>query len=181
MSKTVQITSTSQFSSLLSSSSIVVADFYADWCGPCKAIAPIYEQLSAQLSRPNKITFTKINTDQQQELAKAYDVRAMPTFMIFKNARKIEGIEGADPKRLSAAVRKLADEANKMEAGGEAESSGNSSGGNWIGASLPRGYDDVTSSVDMLGLEMQNWDSEKGSARILFANSKPKGMHRYKC
>lgn len=179
MSKTVHITSTSQFSSLLSSSNIVVADFYADWCGPCKAIAPIYEQLSAQLSRPNKITFTKINTDQQQELAKAYDVRAMPTFMIFKNARKIDGIEGADPKRLSAAVKKLADEANRMEAGGEAEGSGTSSGANWLGASLPRGYDDVTSSVDMLGLEMQNWDSEKASVRTIFGSSKPKGDKLY--
>lgn len=174
MSKTVQITSTAQFSDLLASSSIVVADFFADWCGPCRQIAPIYEQLSAQLSRPNKITFTKINTDEQQELSQTYHVRAMPTFMIFKNARKINTIEGADPRKLSEAIKNLAAEANKMEDGEASNASG--SGGAWIGASLPRGYTDCSSSVDVLGLELLNWDSTKGTARTLFADSKPKGM-----
>lgn len=49
---------------------------YADWCGPCKQIAPIYEQLSAQLSRSNKITFAKVNTEQQREVAQQYGVTA---------------------------------------------------------------------------------------------------------
>ena len=171
MAQIVHIESTQQFSSLLSSSSIVVADFYADWCGPCRQIAPIYEQLSSQLSRPNKITFTKINTDQQQELAKAYGVTAMPTFMIFKNARKIEGIVGADPKRLSAAVKRLAEEANKVESGEGSSSSSNY----WLGGTVPRGYEDVTDQVDVTGLELLNWDSSCGTARTLFDSSKPKG------
>ena len=104
MSKTVHIGSKSQFDSLLQSSKIVVADckrvddtqpyyrdetqstqetllicsytVYADWCGPCKQIAPIYEQLSAQLSRPDKITFAKVNTEQQREVAQQYLVTA---------------------------------------------------------------------------------------------------------
>lgn len=49
---------------------------YADWCGPCKAIAPVYDSLARQLSRPNHIAFTKINGDEQQEIAGAYSVRA---------------------------------------------------------------------------------------------------------
>lgn len=49
---------------------------YADWCGPCKAIAPVYDSLARQLSRQNHITFTKINGDNQQEIAQAYSVRA---------------------------------------------------------------------------------------------------------
>lgn len=49
---------------------------YADWCGPCKQIAPIFEQLSEKLSRPNQITFIKINTDEQQEVAQEYGVSA---------------------------------------------------------------------------------------------------------
>lgn len=57
---------------------------YADWCGPCKAIAPVYEKLASQLSRPNHITFTKVNGDQQTELAKAYSVRAYVTFRGFQ-------------------------------------------------------------------------------------------------
>ena len=103
MSKTVQIGSKSQFDGLLQSSKIVVTDckqvglphltllpaarckddtlirtrsVFADWCGPCKQIAPIYEQLSAQLSRPNKITFAKVNTEQQREVAQQYGVTA---------------------------------------------------------------------------------------------------------
>jgi thioredoxin len=173
MSKTVHIESTRQFSSLLTSSPIVVADFYADWCGPCKAIAPIYEQLSAQLSRPNKITFTKINTDNQQELARAYGVTAMPTFMIFKSGQRIESIQGADPRKLSAAVKKLADEANRV--GMDDSGEGAASSETWLGAELPRGYVDITSQVDVMGLELLNWDSSCGSSRTLIQASKPKG------
>jgi len=57
---------------------------YADWCGPCKAIAPMYEQLSASLSRPNKITFVKINTETQKEVAAKYAVTAyvLPSFYL---------------------------------------------------------------------------------------------------
>ena len=131
MTALVHITSKAQFSSLLSSSSIVVADcelyylrsptettprktqpntfgpwlhapsstrscshiwhvlfsrfaVYADWCGPCKAIAPVYEQLARQLSRANKITFTKINVDYQQDVAKTYGVTAyVISFFVF--------------------------------------------------------------------------------------------------
>ena len=47
---------------------------YADWCGPCKTIAPLYEQFSAKLSRPNKITFVNVDTEKQQEHARTYSV-----------------------------------------------------------------------------------------------------------
>jgi thioredoxin len=172
MSKTVHIESTDQFSALLSSSTVVVADFYADWCGPCKQIAPIFEQLSAQLSRPNKITFAKIDTDKQQDLARSYGVKAMPTFMVFRNARRVEFIEGADPRKLSNVVKDLANEVNKMDT---SDVGGTSAAGTWLGAELPRGYTDVTSQVDFLGLELLNWDSDHGNARVLISTDKPKG------
>lgn len=172
MSKTVKIESTTQFSNLLSSSRIVIADFYADWCGPCRTIAPMYEQLSSHLSRPNQITFTKINTDEQQEIARAYNVTAMPTFMVFKNAQKIDTVQGANPQRLSEVIRKVAEEAGKVDSGA---SEAGPSGGNWIGAALPKGYTDVSDQVDVRGLELLNWEGAKGGPRALFATSKPKG------
>jgi len=101
---TVSIGSSAQFSKLLSTSTIVVADFYADWCGPCKAIAPTYESLSTKHSKPNRVTFTKVNVDNQQEIAQKYGVRAMPTFMIFRSGSVINTIRGADTRGLTNAI-----------------------------------------------------------------------------
>ncbi|RDL36681.1 uncharacterized protein BP5553_06033 [Venustampulla echinocandica] len=178
MSKTVQIASPAQFSGLLKSSKIVVADFYADWCGPCKAIAPIYEQLSAQLSRPNHITFVKVNVDTQKEVAASYNVTAMPTFMIFKQGTVVEKVTGADPQKLQAVVRKLAAEAE----GGSSSSGfgGSNSGSNWRVGDLPKGYGDVSDQVDVKGLELLNSNSEFGSVRVLFDSSKPSGLQKGK-
>ena len=172
MSKTVHIESTSQFSALLSSSTVVVAGFYVDWFGPCKQIAPIFEQLSAQLSRSNKITFAQINTDKQQDLSRSYGVKAIPTFIVFRNARQVQFIQGAEPKKLSEVVKDLANEVNKLDTG---DVGGSSAGGTWLGAEIPRGYTDVTSQVDFLGLEMLNWDSDHGNARLLISGDEPKG------
>ncbi|KAE8394744.1 PITH domain-containing protein [Aspergillus alliaceus] len=178
MSSTVQITSKEQFSSLLTKSRFVVADFYADWCGPCHAIAPAYEQLASQLSRPNRITFTKINVDQQQDIAKAYGVTAMPTFIVFERGRPTSTVKGADPKKLSEVVRKLASEASKPD-DAEGASEG-SSGAAWIGAAAPKGYTDITDQYDPKGLELLNRDSEFGTAKTLFDASKPSALNNGK-
>ena len=76
MSSVKQVTNATFDAEVLKSSKPVIVDFWAEWCGPCKAIAPAYEQLAKQLSRPNHITFTKINVDEQQDLARAYGVTA---------------------------------------------------------------------------------------------------------
>ncbi|KAI9931118.1 hypothetical protein ASPWEDRAFT_101045 [Aspergillus wentii DTO 134E9] len=171
----VQISSKEQFSSLLTSSTIVVSDFYADWCGPCKAIAPVYEQLARQLSRPGRITFTKVNVDHQQDIAKTYGVTAMPTFIVFEKGRPTSTVRGADPKKLNEVVQKLASEASKTEPSG-GEASGESSAGNWIGAAIAKGYGDITDQYDPKGLELLNRDSEFGTARTLFEPSKPSAL-----
>ena len=112
----VEISSKEQFTSLLSASRLVVADckfprcypadpvlaianlglippVYADWCGPCKAIAPAYDSLATQLSRPNQITFTKINVDHQQDLAKAYGVTAYVHYTRTSPARPYQTLQ----------------------------------------------------------------------------------------
>lgn len=100
----------------------------------------------------------------------------MPTFMIFKNGRETQRIRGADPRALDAAVKSLAAEASSSS--GDASSS--SSSGTWLGTSLPRGYTDVTSSVDVQGLDFLNVDSAFGNARTVFETSAPSSISKGK-
>ncbi|KAH0563316.1 hypothetical protein GP486_002109 [Trichoglossum hirsutum] len=179
MPKTVHITSEAQFTSLISSSTIVVVDFYAEWCGPCKVIAPMYESLSARLSRPGKITFAKVDVDRQQGIALKYEVTTTPTFLVFKKGAVVSTLQGADPTKLAEAVQKLAAEAGSLNSdgsssGGFTKTSGESAG-MWIGLDLPRGYSDVTEQVDVKGLDLLNSDSKFGGARTLFDQRKPSG------
>ncbi|RKF82129.1 Thioredoxin [Golovinomyces cichoracearum] len=100
----IHIGSSAQFSRILSSSKVVVADFYADWCGPCRAIAPFYESLATKHSKANRLTFTKIDVDNHQDIAQRYSVRSMPTFMIFSSGSVIKTISGADKSGLRSAI-----------------------------------------------------------------------------
>ncbi|EQB52415.1 thioredoxin [Colletotrichum gloeosporioides Cg-14] len=174
---TVHIKSPAEFQKLLSSSRIVVADFYADWCGPCKAIAPLYEQLSSSLSRKDVVTFVKIDVEAQKDIASTYNVTSLPTFMVFREGKAIEKVQGADPRKLQEVVKKLVKE---VEGGGSAsgsgEGSGSSSGGSWRGAALPRGYTDITDQIEPKGCELLNADEDFGPVRVLFDTSKPSAL-----
>lgn len=64
----------------------VLVDFYADWCGPCKNMAPILKQLKAELK--DAVSIIKINVDTNQDLAAKYQVQGVPTFMVFKNGKQ---------------------------------------------------------------------------------------------
>jgi len=95
----------------------------------------------------------------------------MPTFIYFENAKEHTRIKGAD----GGALKKLMSRWTKIAAGGEAgESSG--SGSTWMGASLPRGYRDLTDQIDVRGLDLLNADSDFGSARTLFEPEKPASL-----
>ncbi len=104
----------------------------------------------------------------------------MPTFMVFKNGAIVTKVLGADPKKLSQAVEKLAAEAGDEGSGSGSGSggfgTGGGSGGKWLGASLPKGYGDVTDEVDVKGLDLLNADSAYGSAGTLFEAGKPSGL-----
>ncbi|KAK7416308.1 Thioredoxin-like protein 1 [Neonectria magnoliae] len=172
---TVTITSKEQFDNLLKSSRIVVADFHADWCGPCKQIAPFYETLSESLSIPNAVTFVKINSDDQSDISKEYSVSALPTFLVFRDAKVIEKVQGADPRKLQAVIQKLATEVESL-----GESSGSGSGGQWKGAEIPRGYSDITDQIEVKGCELLNADEEFGPVKVLFESSKPGALDKGK-
>ncbi|KAI1044015.1 hypothetical protein LB505_010860 [Fusarium chuoi] len=114
MSGPVNIASESEWSGLLSGTNVVIADFYADWCGPCKMIAPTFEALAKEHSRAKKVAFAKVNVDNQSGIARAQGVSAMPTFKIFHNGTCIETIKGANPPALTAAIN------NAVKLGGPA-------------------------------------------------------------
>uniref|UniRef100_A0A1B6MHR9 Thioredoxin domain-containing protein n=1 Tax=Graphocephala atropunctata TaxID=36148 RepID=A0A1B6MHR9_9HEMI len=76
---------------------LVVVDFFATWCGPCRMIAPDVEQMAAQMAN---VVFLKVDVDQCGEVAAQYSVRAMPTFVFIKNGRKVDSFSGADLGKL---------------------------------------------------------------------------------
>ncbi|KAI1299417.1 thioredoxin-like protein [Xylaria venustula] len=116
--KIKHITTSDELTALFSSSTYVAVDFYADWCPPCKAIAPIYEKLATQHAVDGVLSFAKVNVDHVQDAASTHGVTAMPTFMFFKEGRQVavngqDMIRGADPATLSAAAAKLGGLAKK--------------------------------------------------------------------
>lgn len=84
-----------------------VIDFYATWCGPCKAIAPVFDVLKGEYGE--KINFVSVDVDADNETARRYGIEAMPTFVILDSeGEEIRRIVGADAEALSAAVDNLA-------------------------------------------------------------------------
>lgn len=75
----------------------VVADFYADWCGPCKMLSPLMEQMSKD-NKDSNVKFVKINVDQEQELAGQYGVMSIPTVIFFKDGKKASQRVGVSQK-----------------------------------------------------------------------------------
>ncbi|PVH95021.1 DUF1000-domain-containing protein [Periconia macrospinosa] len=175
MSGSVQITSPSQLSTLLSSSRIVVVNFYNEWSPACKTINPVYDQLASSLSRPGNVTFAKVNAEQQSQIAQSYGATNPPLFIIFRNGQQVSKTTGANPVQLSNVIKQLAAEAEGSGAsGGFGEASGSGGGGaGWRGAGLPRGYTDVTDQVDIRGLDLLNSDTEFGGVRTLFETTQP--------
>lgn len=78
------------------SEDLVLVDFYAEWCGPCKMMAPILDQISEEVKDFAKVY--KVDIDESQNLAVKYDIMAVPTMKIFKNGEVVEEIVGFQPK-----------------------------------------------------------------------------------
>jgi len=78
------------------STGVVVVDFFATWCGPCRKLGPIMDEVETELS--SKAKFVKINTDENLETAKNYQISGLPTLLIFKNGEPVERLVGLMPK-----------------------------------------------------------------------------------
>ena len=95
------------FNDLISSGTPVLVDFSAEWCGPCKMIAPLLDELADEYK--DKVTIGKVNIDDHQGLAAQYGVRAIPTLLLFNKGEVADQIVGARGKRdLKASLDRVA-------------------------------------------------------------------------
>ncbi|MFL6503544.1 MAG: thioredoxin [Nitrososphaera sp.] len=86
----------SNFGSEVAKYPIMLVDFWAPWCGPCRMVSPIIEQLAKEYS--GKIAFGKVNVDDNQRIAASFGIQSIPTLMLFKDGKAVDIIVGAMPK-----------------------------------------------------------------------------------
>lgn len=98
----IQIADTAEFDKHIKGATLTIVDFYADWCGPCRVVAPRFAQLAEQNPQ---IKFLKVNVDTCKEVSSREEVRAMPTFKCYKNGSVIKTIVGADIKAIENVIR----------------------------------------------------------------------------
>ncbi|KAI0277597.1 thioredoxin [Russula aff. rugulosa BPL654] len=95
------INSKEEFGSIINSGKVVVIDFWATWCGPCRFISPVLEKMS---ETNTGIEFRKVDVDEQPDISQEVGIRAMPTFIVFKDGKKINELVGANQAGLQALV-----------------------------------------------------------------------------
>ncbi len=96
MSQVRDVTDSEFDAEVLKSDLPVLVDFWAEWCGPCKMVSPIVEELSIEYT--NRVKFTKLDVDSNVQTSASYGIRSIPTLLVFKNGKVVGQIIGAKPK-----------------------------------------------------------------------------------
>jgi len=91
-----EVTSATWDQEILKASGLVMIDFWAVWCGPCRIIAPTVEELAKEYT--GKVKIMKLNTDENPDIASRYKIMGIPTLMFFKDGQKVDQVVGAVPK-----------------------------------------------------------------------------------
>ena len=102
MSNAMPVTDANFDVEVLKASTPVLVDFWAPWCGPCRAVAPAVDAIAQEFS--GKVKVVKLNTDEEQEVTIKYGVGSIPTLMVFKNGEMVERIMGNRPRAELAAL-----------------------------------------------------------------------------
>jgi peptide-N4-(N-acetyl-beta-glucosaminyl)asparagine amidase len=103
---------------------LVVVDFYADWCGPCRMIAPAFENLSNEFT---DVIFIKVNVDHARSIAGTYQITAMPTFIFFRDGNEVERLRGADPNRIRQLIQQFSSQIGSSSTSANNRKAANSS------------------------------------------------------
>ena len=91
------IATNTSFDGLLEDQKLVIVDFWATWCGPCRMLSPLLDEIEEEMS--DKITVVKVNVDDADEIAMRYRIMSIPTLLFFKNGQIVDKTVGAMPKR----------------------------------------------------------------------------------